>query len=84
LRHFVRELTIQHARSLPLGVLDAFIPPPALLEGDAFRCLRRAAREVACCPREQRLYVAEVVEQTRAGEEVVPEGGGGRGGRGKE
>lgn len=50
LRHFVREL--------PLEVVDVFLPPLALLdgEGDAFRCLRRAAREDACCPREQRLH----------------------------
>ena len=82
LRHFLREPTSQRPSELALEILDALLPPPALLddEGDALRSLRCAAREDARRPREERLRAGEVVEQARAGEEEVAEGRG-RGGR---
>lgn len=81
--HFVRELTTEHAGELAFEVLYAFFSLLALLddERDALRSLRRSAREHARGSREQQLHGAEVVEQARAGEEVVAEGSGGRGGR---
>ena len=81
--HFVRELTTEHTGELAFEVLHAPLSLLALLddERDALRSLRWPAREDARGPREQRLHGAEVVEQARAGEEVVAEGSGGRGGR---
>ena len=80
-RERICELTTKQAGEPTPDILDALLPPPAFIEdeGKALWSLWWSAQRDARCPCEKGLHAAKMVEQARTGEEVEPEGQGGRG-----